>query len=129
MKQFTLLFFLLIVACSTSKNNSTKLNSASTEQVFVANQTNGLPGKCYQKMMLESERVWTEVLCQNKITKGIIRQIQADLTRLGYEIQDTETTKANFGITTKAAVKEFQIKNKMAFGGLDWATINRLRTQ
>ena len=34
--------------------------------------------------------------------------------------------KSQLGETTKAGIKDFQIKNDMAYGALDWATVNRL---
>ncbi len=130
MKQGILLAFILILcACGTTKNNQGLAHSNSTEQIFVDNQGKGLPGKCYQKMMLENVRRWTEVICEKDIKKGLIRQVQTDLVRLNYEIDGEEVAKAQFGKSTKLAIKEFQIKNRMAYGGLDWATVNRLKNQ
>ena len=86
----------------------------------------GAPGKCYAKMMLNTTLVWVEILCPSEINKNLARGLHADLTRLNYDISSEELASETIGTTTKAAVKEFQIKNGMAAGNFDWATINRL---
>ncbi len=121
--------FLFFVSCGTTKKSQNLENSHSTEQVFISNQTEGLPGKCYQKMMLNNEALWTEVLCQNEISKGLIKQIQTNLIALNYEIAREEISNTELGSTTKQAIKDFQINNNMAYGGLDWVTINKLKSQ
>jgi len=120
-------FSLIIFSCGGTKNivNQNKSNNAG--QIFITNQANGLPGKCYQKMMLNNETVWTETLCQNQITKELVTKIQIDLVRLNYKLEEQEIAKGQFGNTTKQAIKDFQQNNNMAYGGLDWATINKLK--
>jgi len=128
MKNLLFLSFLL-VACNTSKNstsnNSISGNGNSTEQIFMAGP-GGLPGKCYAKMILDNETRFTEIICRPQITKKLIKQIQSDLVRLKYQIDSDEIEKGNLGSTTKNAIKSFQQKQNMAYGNLDWATVNRL---
>lgn len=120
---------LLFIACGTTNSGTSQYSSSSTEQIFVADQNKGSGGKCYSKMARGNDRLWTQVICQKDITKGLIAQIQADLVRLGYEVDSMEVSKSKFGSTTKKAIKAFQIKNNMAYGGIDWATVNRLKNQ
>ena len=124
-KLITLLLPIVCFACHTTSNNYHASNTNSTEQVFI-DGPGGLPGKCYSKMKLQNELVFTEILCHPQITKKVIAQIQTDLVRLNYTIDENEIAKSQFGETTKAGIKDFQIKNDMAYGNLDWATINRL---
>lgn len=119
---------LFLFACGTTNSGLSQRGNGSTEQVFVAGPGSGqLPGKCYVKTRLGNETPWTETICSNQITKRLIKQIQADLVRLNYEIEDTEIAKAELGPTTKASIKAFQQKHNMAYGALDWATVNRLK--
>lgn len=124
------LFFLplFLIACGTSSGLSIQENT-STEQVFIAGQGNSLPGKCYLKMKKGTETLFTEVICHSKITKRLISEIQADLVRLAYHIDAVEIEKTTLGTTTTEAIKSFQQNNNMAYGGLDWATVNRLKKQ
>ncbi len=68
MRKILFLSFFLF-ACGTGKEISNTQHPEITEQIFLSNQTDGLPGKCYQEMELKNEMVWTEVLCQNQIKK------------------------------------------------------------
>ena len=77
--------------------------------------------------MLRNATVWAEIICQNQIGKGLIKQIQTDLVRLNYVLVRDEIYKVKFGKSTKQAIKDFQLKNGMAYGALDWATVNRLK--
>lgn len=118
-----LLLSILFCACnSTSKFAS---NSNRTEQVFIANQSNSLSGKCYTALKSDSRLL--EILCPNEITKKVIQQLHADLIRLSYSIDAEEIDNKKLGTSTKKAIKAFQDKNKMTTGFLDWATVNRLR--
>jgi len=128
MKHVILLSFVIIAfGCGITKSGSSQYNSNSTEQIFISKKGNGPGGKCYSKMMLGTETVWTEVVCQRQFSKGLIKQIQSDLVRLNYVLAGNEISKAKYGKTTRQAIKDFQIKNNMAYGGLDWATVNRLK--
>jgi len=130
MKSGILLSLIFVLcACGTTKNGSSPHRSNSTEQIFVVDKGRGIPSKCYSKMMLDNVPRWTEVICQRDYSKGLIRQLHADLTRLNYVVDEEEIAKVKFGNTTKKAIKDFQIKNKMAWGSLDWATVNRLKIQ
>jgi len=126
-KVLLLMVSLVFLACNTTKKNFHDPNS--TKQVFISNQANGLPGKCYQKMKLQTELVFAEVLCQSEINKRLIEQVQVELMRLNYRINESELSKTQLGETSKQAIKDFQIKNDLAYGGLDWATINMLKTK
>ena len=128
MKRLIFLSFFLVSCGTTTKTPSTS-NSLIIEQIFISDQTKGLPGKCYTKMKLNEDVVWTEILCVSRITKGVVSQIQTDLMRLNYEIEPSELSKAQLGSSSKEALKDFQKSNNMAYGGLDWATINRLRNK
>ena len=125
MNQVIFLSFVFL-ACGSTNNTQNLKNAYTTEQTFIVDQTRGLPGQCYQKMTLNNEIFWTEVLCGSQITKTLVKQIQTDLLRLNYKIDSGEISMTQLGNTTKQAIKEFQLKNNMAFGGLDWATINKL---
>lgn len=129
MKHLIFLSF-LFVACGTT-NNSLNTNTSfsnSIEQIFISGPGNGSSGKCYVKTKPGNNSPYLEVLCAAQITRGIVQQIQTDLVRLNYEIESSEISKSKIGSTTKLAIKEFQNKNNMASVGLDWATINRLKT-
>jgi len=123
-KLITLLLPLVCFACHTP-NNFHASNTNTTEQVFMEGNA-GLPGKCYTKLKVQNELRYTEVICAGRITKKLIAQIQTDLVKLNYTIDENEMTKSELGETTKAGIKDFQIKNDMAYGALDWATVNRL---
>jgi len=114
-----------LIGCSTS-NNSISKNANSIEQVFMTG-SQGLPGKCYAKMILGDETRFTEIICRPQLSKKLIKQIQSDLVRLKYPIDSDELESGKLGSTTKAAIKSFQQKQKMAYGNLDWATVNRLK--
>lgn len=127
MKTFYILLPLLIVACSSSRKLESIKHNGITEQIFTDGPGQGKPGKCYAKMMLNKSAVWTEILCLKELTKEIIEQIQRDLVRLHYKISEDEFAKSQMGDATRKAITDFQMKNNMAYGGLDWATINRLK--
>ncbi len=124
-----ILITLLFVSCKITNNKLIQNNNNTEKQVFISNQKDGLPGKCYQKMMLNGQTMWTEVLCGHEITKNLVKQLQSGLVSLGFQINNEELTKSKMGESTKSALKQFQQKNKLAFGGLDWATINRIKNQ
>lgn len=124
--KYLLFLSLVLLSCGTSKITKTPSYNNTVEQVFIVDQTKGLPGKCYSQTKKGEEFRWTEVICDNLITKELIAQIQQDLRKLGYEIDDEEFKTSNFGSTTRFSIVDFQKKNDMNYGGIDWATVNRL---
>ena len=112
MKKLLYLSLILLLSNCSSTTRSTGNTSNTTEQVFIENQTKGLPGKCYQQMTLKDQIVWTEVLCDSQVNKNLIRQMQADLTRLFFVLDPDEVAKAIFGPTTKQAIKDFQFRHE-----------------
>ncbi len=128
--KYLLLIPLFFSAC-TASNKTTQSWPTNTEQIYLDTPSNetpqGLPGKCYTNMRLNREFRWVETICPMDINKALIKQLQLDLQRRGYNIAQTENNQVTFGDTTKAALKSFQIENKMAHGGLDWATVNKLK--
>lgn len=127
MKFIILIICLSCLSCGTATMITE--SSTSTKQVFIPSQEAGLPGKCYSKMKLNNELKWAEIICENEISKSLINTVQSNLQRLGYKISQDEISKHVIGSETKAAIKNFQISNKMAYGALDWATVNRLKIQ
>lgn len=122
---FIILTFLVAYLAPTPLTGQAEINQ--NGQVFIKNQTDGLPGKCYSKMMLNENTVWTEILCPAEISKKLIRQIQTDLIRLKFPLDTEELSKSKLGATTKKAIKDFQKANGLAYGNLDWGTINSLK--
>ena len=130
--KYLLPLVLLLSACSPTNTTKTKSQNrpTNTEQIYLDTPTDqtptGLPGICYTKLKLNREFRWTETICPNSINKSLIKQLQLDLQRLGYAIDDSERSTGKLGATTKSAIKDFQLKNNIAYGGLDWATVNRI---
>lgn len=125
--RYTIIMVLFLASCGSTNYKTVKSIPTTKDQVFITDQTKGLPGKCYQKMMLEGQAKWTEVLCQNEITKGLIQKIQTELIEIGYSIHDEELSSRRLGASTKGAIIQFQKRNNLACGGIDWATINMLK--
>jgi hypothetical protein len=126
-----LLCSIIFIACKATSpsSNYTAIDNNSTAQVFIADQTKGLPGKCYQRTLLNDTAVWTEVLCPKEITKKITREIHSNLKRLGYTIDPTEVSKIKIGDSTKEALIDFQKQNGLSYGSLDRATVNTLKSK
>jgi len=124
---YLVLLILLCAACTTTNKRMSSSPTDSTEQVFIFDKTSGLPGKCYTQMKYGRETRMVETLCPKDINKTLIKEIQVNLVRRMYLIDKIELEKSILGETTKESLKDFQYKNKMAYGGLDWATINKLK--
>ena len=124
-----ILLSVLIVACTTTKGQVITKNPGTMEQVFISGQNSGLPGKCYSKFKKDTDVIWTERICENQISKNLISQVQSDLQRMNYTIDANEIAEYIIGSTTKQAIRDYQMKNSMAYGGLDWATVNRLKSE
>lgn len=119
----------LLCCCVAVVSAQRKINvdKLAKDQIKITDQRQGLPGKCYTKMKTpEGELGWFEVICagEHKYTKVV----QEGLMKLGYIIDESEIKKHDFGETTKHAIIQFQQDQKMAYGGLDEATIRRILT-
>lgn len=124
--RYLIILSIVLFSCGTHKIAKTPSYNTTTEQVFIEDQTKGLPGKCYSQTKKGEEFRWTEVICDNYITNELIAQIQKDLRRLGFEIEEEEFSTSTFGSTTRFSIVDFQKQNDMNYGGIDWATVNRL---
>jgi len=116
----------VLLSCSASKKtiNKKTLNQA---QVFLVSQSEGLPGKCYSKLLTQDGTArWTEIYCEQEITKSLIKIVQTNLTRLGYNVDTIEMESNTLGDTTRSSFVQFQKDHGMAFGGLDQATLFKL---
>ena len=70
---------------------------------------------------------WKQVVCANKITNSLIREVQsglvdADLLNEKY----LKKKRAKFNNATKAALKEYQQKHGLPIGNLDFETLAHL---
>jgi peptidoglycan hydrolase-like protein with peptidoglycan-binding domain len=66
---------------------------------------------------------WREVLCGEKVTGYTVRQIQAALTKAGYEPGPSDNI---MGARTKAALTKFQKDKGLPVGNLDFETLKAL---
>lgn len=126
-----LCLFILLSSCGLGRNTTSisKANEPTLQRVegrATDLPQNAEPGKCYQKVTHNGFLVWSEVICEQDITKEIIAKIHTDLERLNYSVDQAEVLAGKIGPSTKQAIKTFQIDNKMAFGGLDRNTLRRL---
>ncbi len=118
---------LLLISCHPTYTNI-QAENFTREQVFLNDlDKKSTENRCFAKMMLNGVPTWTQVICELDITPHLITQIQTGLLDHGYTINEKEYKERKFGKTTKEAMIEFQISNNLAYGGIDWATINRLR--
>ncbi len=122
------LLLVFISACTSSRTQFAQ--NSITEQIFIQHvPEDSLPGKCYARSKQGDAIRWIEVICQNQITKQFIAQLQNDLVRHGYTIESEEIEKKNTGPSTVASLIQFQKDQNLAYGNLDWATVNRLKQQ
>ena len=66
---------------------------------------------------------WREVVCANKITASLNRQIQRALRDRGYDPGPIDNV---IGVRTKAALVKFQKDNGLPVGNLDMETLKAL---
>lgn len=71
----------------------------------------------------DSRMEWRPVLCETNVTQDVIRKIQSALNGRGYE---AGTVDGLLGNGTKRALDKFQEDEKLAKGGLTYATIEAL---
>lgn len=126
-KKYLPILFIVSLAytsCKTISGREFNPQQFSTEQVFHDKSKITTPGACYAKV--ESGK-WLKILCQKEVTKSLINQIQSDLQRIGFAIDQKEISDGKIGQSTKAAMTSFQKEQGMIACALDWATINRLK--
>ena len=85
---------------------------------------NAVPGKCYAKCISPdgSPKAWQEVLCGEKVTENVVRQIQTNLDKAGY----STPIDGVMGAQTKAALTHYQQDSKLPIGNLDIKTLQAL---
>lgn len=85
---------------------------------------NAQPGKCYAKSMAAdgSGRSWQEVLCGDKVTASVIRQVQTNLTAAGYNVPVSEVMNKD----AKEALMRYQKDHNLPVGNLDIRTLDAL---
>lgn len=66
---------------------------------------------------------WTEVLCAAKTSDSIVKQVQRELKRKGY---DPGPIDGVLGIKTQTALKQFQVDNNLPVGNLNIPTLNKM---
>jgi hypothetical protein len=66
---------------------------------------------------------WREVLCGEKVTGYTVRQIQAALTKAGYDPGPSDNI---MGARTKAALTKYQKDKGLPVGNLDFETLKAL---
>ena len=66
---------------------------------------------------------WKEVLCQNKVTKGLLSKLQSTLK--DQQFYDAEIT-SSFDSKTRAALTKYQRANSLPVGQLDFETLDAL---
>ncbi|GEM_PF-5649779 len=123
---------LLLISCGSSKLVPAKeltIRESERGPSYGPLPPNTKPGKCYQKVTHNEFLVWSEVLCETEITKELINEIHENLIRLSYSVDQNEVSYGKLGASTKAALRAFQLDNDMAYGGLDWNTIKRLKQE
>jgi len=128
-----LCFSIIIFSCSSSKVVINNAQQSTIEQIFLSPVTGKTPpaaaqsGKCYSQSTRENELRWTEAICDAQLSKAVITQIQDNLIRLKYTIYASEIADRKLWKSNKEAIKQFQIDEGLAFGAVDWATVNLLR--
>jgi beta-lactamase regulating signal transducer with metallopeptidase domain len=87
------------------------------------------PGHCYAKCKLldklDSYGQWREVVCGDKITDKFIKSLATALREKGYQIGNES---ANISSEMKKALADFQQKNKLPVGNLNYETMKVLMT-
>gem|GEM_PF-4192357 len=78
----------------------------------------------FKELIEESGYKWKQVICDNKITKDIVKRIHQELYVRGYLSIDEVTEKMDH--KNKCALKNFQIDNDLPLGQLDEDTLNSL---
>jgi hypothetical protein len=87
---------------------------------------NAQPGHCYAKCLLPDKinfAEWHEVVCGDKVTEKFIKSFQRALREKGYEIGAENTT---ISPEMKRALVDFQQKNKLPVGNLNYETLKVL---
>jgi len=128
--------FLFFCSCSSStvpNNSGTTIDLAKLNKEQVSSggpEGPNLPGRCYTKLTDDTGyQNWYEIFCESQ--KKYFNAAQAALVDLGYLIDSTELSAQKFGLSTKAALVEFQQSAGLSYGALDQATLYQLiaRTQ
>lgn len=68
---------------------------------------------------------WREILCESKVTKNTIRQIQGALIASGYDVGDAGVDNV-MGANTRAALMQYQKDNNLPVGNLNLETLQSL---
>ena len=127
MKYFIIAILVFFLASCTSSRGGTVTKDLNQNQVFLGSQTEGLPGKCYSKLMTAEGVIrWTQIYCENEITSKLVKQLQQHLLRIGFSIDPSEIDQAVLGDTTRSSFVKFQQENGLAYGGLDQATLYKI---
>ncbi len=66
---------------------------------------------------------WTEVLCASKTSNDVVRDVQRELKRKGY---DPGPIDGVLGIKTQTALKQYQIDNNLPVGNLNIPTLTKM---
>lgn len=66
---------------------------------------------------------WEEVLCPNKVSGNLIREVQRALNAKGYNCGTPDNV---MGARTKAALAKFQKENNLPVGGMNFTTLQAL---
>ena len=92
---------------------------AKTEQYIIVKDTNQIKDFLVKTITYEyvdqmSHTDWAEVICQNKLTKSVIRNLKEALFNNGYQVSEND----KIDKMTQSAITQFQKDNNLAFGAL-----------
>ena len=124
MKNYLITIALLVGCCAFWSCSETTVGKAPTDNQGDSDRpSNPEPGKCYAKCLnTDGTMAWQEVLCGDKITTAVVREIQTKLVAAAYDIPISGVMNKE----AKAALTKYHKDNNLPVGNLDIKTLDAL---